>query len=83
MHDVYELMVYLLSIKYPEMDFEEMDESEVASCFYQHYNIDEDDFSSLIYDLLPLCDKAKSELTGNLYSGFGINNMWLIKYKIK
>jgi len=82
MDDIYELMAYLLSTKYPDIDFEDMSESEIADYFHQHYNINEDDFSNLVYDLLPLCDKTKSELTGNTYSGFGINNMWLINIKL-
>lgn len=62
---------------------EDSELEELEEFIYNEYSIDIDDFASLMKDLLPLCDRAESPLTKKLYSGFGANEVWLLKQEVK
>lgn len=80
--DIYGLLAYLAEKKEPGVyDLEDNDSLE--DFVYDYYMIDVDSFSNLINDLLPLCDKDESPLTGTLYQGFGTDNVWLVKKEVK
>lgn len=83
MDDRYELIIYLLSQKLPEVDFEDMEECELDEWFYDEFEIREDAFDNLIKVLIPLCTISQSELTEKWYRGFGTENLWLMKQEVK
>lgn len=75
--DLYELLIYLND------DTPDLEESELEDFLFDRYEINIENFRELISDLLHLCSVGKSEITGIEYRGFGINNTWLVKEKIK
>ena len=83
MNDKYELIIYLLSQKLPNINFEDMEESELDEWFFDEFEIREDAFDDLLKVLIPLCTISQSELTDKWYRGFGTENTWLIKQEIK
>ena len=81
----YELIIYLLSQHYRELDLENMDYWDLIELFYEHYGIDDEDFDTLITELLPLCNMAKSHFTDDYYQGFSDSErcLWLRNKKVK
>ena len=62
-------------------DNEDLEENDLERILYNYCDIDLDQFYLLIEKLLPLCEHAKSELTGTIYRGFGKDGIWLINRK--
>ena len=60
----------------------DLEEGDLERILYNYCDIDLDQFYLLIEKLLPLCEHAKSELTGITYRGFGKDGVWLIKQEI-
>ena len=63
-------------------DDEDLEEGDLERILYNYCDIDLDQFYLLIERLLPLCEHAKSGLTGIPYRGFGKNGVWLIKQEV-
>lgn len=88
MNPAYELALHLMG-KDPNNDDDfESNEDAVDEFLYEKYGIENSDkFHQLVTDLAQLADKAKSELTDKVYSGFGIqkdgNGFWLFKVEQK
>ena len=80
--DIYDLLAYLAKKKEPEAYNIENEES-LERFLYDYYNMDLDNFSNLIEDLLPLCDKEESPLTDTLYQGFSADNVWLVRKEVE
>jgi len=79
----YDLVFYLLQKYYSDKELEDLDDFDLFQLFYEQYGIDEEALDTLLQDLLPLCQIAKSELTDKVYQGFGIDNIWLLNKEVK
>ncbi len=87
MDEIQELAKVLLieRVGYTEEELDELydeDEMEFNYLFYEHFNIIFEDFEELVPKLAKLIDIGKG-VSGNLYKGFGKDNRWLYKIKIK
>lgn len=77
--EIYELVEHLAKkAGYCEGEISEEDLEEFVE---DRYGVSSETFSKIINDLLPLCDKAESPLTGTLYQGFGTEHVWLLNRK--
>lgn len=65
------------------LTIDELDDWEIDNLIYSLYNVESEYFEEIVYDLLPLCAIAKSEITDIVYRGFGTGNFWLLKQKVK
>ena len=79
----YDLVFYLLQKYYSDEELENLDDYDLFQLFYEHYGIDDETLDTLLRDLLPLCQIAKSELTDKVYQGFGTDNIWLLNKEVK
>ena len=86
-------LYYLIEAMFPEEvkefkksfeleDNENLKEDDLKRILHNYCDIDLDQFYLLIEKLLPLCEHAKSELTGITYRGFGKDGVWLIKQEV-
>ena len=85
-------LYYLIEAMFPEevkefrksFELEEgdLEEGDLERILYNYCDIDLDQFYLLIEKLLPLCEHAKSELTGITYRGFGKDGVWLIRQEV-
>lgn len=60
----------------------DLEDSELEEILYNICDINIEQLEIIIERLLPLCQIAKSELSGKLYQGFGKNNIWIIKKEV-
>lgn len=59
-------------------------ESDIEQDLYDKYGFPSfEEFMDLVEKLLPLCDTARSELTGKRYRGFGKDGLFLVKMEVK
>jgi hypothetical protein len=78
MNNIYELIEYLV-----DREFEDDPYGELEDMLYEKYEIDIHQLTGLLDDLLPLCHKEKSELTGITYVGFASPTCWLLRQEKK
>lgn len=76
--DVDELACKILGLDYDEID---ADPFIIEKELYEQLNIDLEIFTKLLQRLVPLVEKAKSELSGEIFKGFADieNRFWLLK----
>lgn len=83
MDNLFELKLYLISLYEKNIDIDNLDENEINEYIYSLYDLDEESFSNLINDLVPLITIAKSPIFNNItYKGFANENIWLLKERI-
>lgn len=87
--DLYELIEAMFPIEVTQLkknqlleQYEDLEENDLEKILYDKLDIDIDQFYLLIEKLLPLCERAKSELTGITYRGFGKDGLWLIRQEV-
>lgn len=60
-----------------------MDEADIGQDLYDKFGFPNlETFQEMIGKLLPLCDTARSELTGRAYRGFGKDGLFLVKMEV-
>lgn len=76
--DIEELACKITGLDYDEID---ADTSIIEEKLYEEFEIDLDNFASIICRLLPLVDVGESPFTGKAYKGFVDieNNCWLVR----
>jgi hypothetical protein len=84
----YEVALHLMGKDSQNDEDFENNEDAVDEFLYETYGIeDASKFQALLSDLAKYADKAKSELTGKVYSGFGVSKdghgFWLFKVEQK
>ena len=79
--DIYELLLHFA--KQWQYDADDVSEEDLDELIIDRYGIDSETYSRIVKDLLPLCDKAVSPLTGKTYKGFGTDYIWLLKTEVK
>lgn len=63
---------------------EDVDEADIGQDLYDKFGFPNfETFQEMIGKLLPLCDTARSELTGRAYRGFGKDGLFLVKMEVK
>lgn len=80
--EIYELIEYLAKKSGYCETTDDIPEEDLDDFIQNRYEINLETFSTIINDLLPLCDKGESPLTGKLYQGFGTGRIWLIKREV-
>ena len=82
--DLYELIEIMFPEEVEQLSnvLGDLEEEDLENILYNHCDINFDQFYLLIERLLPLCERAQSELTGKWYRGFGKNGFWAIKQEI-
>ena len=63
-------------------DDEDLENNELDDILYNECDINLEQLELLIERLLPLCEHAKSDLTGTVYRGFGKDGIWLIRQEV-
>lgn len=78
MFDIEELACKITGLDYDEID---ADTSIIEEKLYEEFEIDLDNFASIISRLLPLVDVGESPFTGKVYKGFADvdNKVWLVR----
>lgn len=69
-----------------ELDYDNVDYSDIEEKLYEKFNIDFDSFQTLMETLVPMIDVGSSPLTGTRYKGFSkIENnygCWILRVEI-